>query len=123
MGDDQRLEDIEFRQEFIEKDSDSPLHLIREKEMEISGRVLKAKREAEDIVAEARRKAAEASGTAETEGKAQGEARIKEVETEFEAKVADVGKQADGDLEKMKEQITASMPDAVDAVVKMVTDV
>ena len=42
--------------------------MIREKELEISGQVLKAKREADGIVAEARKKAAELVSTAEEEG-------------------------------------------------------
>ena len=58
MVDDKVLEEIKFHQDVVEHDSASPLHRIREKEMEISGRVMKAKKEADEIVAEARRKAA-----------------------------------------------------------------
>jgi vacuolar-type H+-ATPase subunit H len=121
--DDQRLEDIEFRQDFIEKDSESPLHLIREKEMEISGRVLKAKREAEDIVAEARRGAADAVARAEEDGEKLAQARDKEIRKEFESKVEDVKTGSAGDLETMQKRIEAARPKAVEAVVGMVTDV
>ena len=57
--DEKVLEEIKFHQETIATDANSPLHLIREKEIEISGRVLAAKREADEIVADARKKAAE----------------------------------------------------------------
>ncbi len=38
--DDKVAENIQFHQETVETDQNSPLHLIREKEIEISGRVL-----------------------------------------------------------------------------------
>ena len=57
--DDKVLEELEFHQETVATDANSPLHLIREKEMEISGRVLAAKQEAEEIVARARKQAVE----------------------------------------------------------------
>lgn len=60
--------ELEFHRETIMSDDSSPLHLIREKEIEISGRILAAKREADEIVAAARREAvaivAEAKGDA-----------------------------------------------------------
>jgi vacuolar-type H+-ATPase subunit H len=68
--DDKVVEEIRMHKETIATDSNTPLHLIREKELEISGRVLVAKREADEIVAEARKTAAEAIAKAETEGRA-----------------------------------------------------
>ena len=65
---DKAIEELELHQRVITSDDNSPLELIREKEMEISGRVLQSKREADEIVAEARRRAAERIAAAETEG-------------------------------------------------------
>ena len=55
--DEKVVEELEFHQQTVaEPTTNSPLHLIREKEMEISGRVLAAKREADEIVADARKR-------------------------------------------------------------------
>jgi hypothetical protein len=56
---DKVLEELQLHQNAAKRDSGSPLFLIREKEMEISGRVLAARQEAERKVSEGRRKAAE----------------------------------------------------------------
>jgi hypothetical protein len=63
------LEHIRLYQEAMKKEApDSPLYLIREKELEISGHVLSAKKKAEQIVADARKKASETLSQAESEG-------------------------------------------------------
>ncbi len=63
------LEHIKFYQDVIKKElPNSPLYLIREKELEISGRVLSTKKKAEQIVADARKKAAETLSGGEAEG-------------------------------------------------------
>ena len=66
--DDKSVEEIRMHKETIATDSNTPLHLIREKELEISGRVMKAKREADQIVTEARKRGAEVVSKAEAEG-------------------------------------------------------
>ena len=76
------VEEIRLHQETIAVDNNSPLHLIREKELEISGRVLSAKREADEIVATARKKAAEVVSTAEAEGGAGAADREKAIRDE-----------------------------------------
>lgn len=125
LGQDQEpeLKDIGFRQGFIEKDSGSPLHLIREKEMEISGRVLSAKKEAEEIVSEARRKAAEIVNEAEEEGERLAAERAREVEKESEEEAERVLEKTDEDLAAMEKRVQGRKEAAADAVVEMVTDV
>ncbi len=66
--DEKVAEEIQMHKETIATDSNTPLHLIREKEIEISGSVLAAKRQADEIVTEARKKAAEVVSKAEAEG-------------------------------------------------------
>ena len=68
MADDKVLEEIRVHQEVVEHDAASPLHRIREKEIEISGRVMSAKQQADEIVAEARKRAAKTLAKAEVEG-------------------------------------------------------
>ena len=58
-----------MHKEFIATDSRTPLHLIREKELEISGRVLLAKREADEIVSGSQDRC-RAISRAEAEGRA-----------------------------------------------------
>ena len=82
--DDKTVEELQFHQQTVESDQNSPLHLIREKEIEISGRVLRAKREADEIIAEARRQAAEIVGAAENEGSDAVQGRREAVEAEEE---------------------------------------
>jgi vacuolar-type H+-ATPase subunit H len=66
--DEKAVEELQMHKETIATDSNTPLHLIREKEIEISGSVLAAKREADEIVTLARKKAAEVVTKAESEG-------------------------------------------------------
>jgi vacuolar-type H+-ATPase subunit H len=118
---DKILEEIQVHQNAAKRDSNSPLFMIREKEMEISGRVLAAKQEAERIVAEARRKAAETVSKAETE--ADEAARQHEVKRMADAEVA--ARQAREDVSKEASPIEAQVSErraaAIDAVIRMVT--
>lgn len=61
------VEELEFHQATVATDANTPLHLIKEKELEISGRMLAAKREADVIVSEARKQAADMVAKAERE--------------------------------------------------------
>jgi vacuolar-type H+-ATPase subunit H len=118
---DKVLEEIQIHQRAAKRDSNSPLFMIREKEMEISGRVLAAKQEAERTVAEGRKKAAEIVSKAEAEAEA--EAREYEVK-----RMSD----AEADAKKAREEVAAEAAPiealvserhnaAVDAVIRMVT--
>lgn len=117
------LEEIEFKQEFIEHDSASPLHLIREKEMEIRGRVLAAKREAEEIVADARRKAEEIIARAQEEAAALAQERAREIHSEAVKDAERVKEESLKQLEEMKKSIATAKAEAVRVVVDMVTDI
>jgi vacuolar-type H+-ATPase subunit H len=66
--DEKAMQELQMHKETIATDSNTPLHLIREKEIEISGSVLAAKRQADEIVTVARKKAAEVVSKAEAEG-------------------------------------------------------
>jgi vacuolar-type H+-ATPase subunit H len=121
--DEKVLEEIQFHQETIASDDNSPLHLIREKEMEISGRVLAAKREAEEIVAEARRKAAKILATAEEQGAELSEAHKKAVVAEVEAEVEQIHKSAEAEIASLNETVADRTGKAVDFVVESVTNV
>ncbi len=100
--DDKSLEELEFHQETVTSDANSPLHLIREKEMEISGRVLAAKQEAEDIVASARKRAVETVEKAESAGGVAAKEQEAELLAQVERDVAEVQSGTEGDKEALQ---------------------
>lgn len=103
--DEKVLEELKFHQETIAADAHSPLHLIREKEMEISGRVLAAKREAEEIVAAARKKAVETIAGAEEQGVTLAKEREKLVLTEVDREIAQIGTESQQEAERLDLQL------------------
>lgn len=117
------LEELQLQQDNVKRDVSSPLFQIREKEMEISGRVLAAKQEAERIVAEARRKAAEVVNAAEASADDESEKHQAKVVADAEAQVAALQGGFDDEVAPIKDRIRERQAKAVDAVVEMVTRV
>lgn len=121
--DDKVLEELEFHQETVASDTNSPLHLIREKEMEITGRVLTAKREAEDIVTAARKKAVETVRKAEDEGEKLAADQQKAVLAEVDKEIELLGQNADAEIGVLKHQASDRTDKAVKFVVETITSV
>ncbi|MBE0417063.1 MAG: hypothetical protein IBX63_04815 [Coriobacteriia bacterium] len=119
--DEKVLEEFQFHKETVVADVNSPLHLIREKEMEISGRVLATKKEAEQIVSEARRKAVEIVQKAEAEGEVLSSEEEKRVTVQVERDVAKIHEDAEHEVEALRETIVERMSNAIDYVVGSVT--
>ena len=124
VGDEEKLEEINFLQNVIHKDlPDSPLYQIREKELEISGRVLTAKKQAEQIVADARKKAfetqAQADSDAEKDARTAEERIIRSAETEAAGTLASV----DEEVADVRARAVKRSADAVKVVVEAVTKV
>jgi vacuolar-type H+-ATPase subunit H len=120
---DKVLEEIQVHQSALKRDPNSPLFLIREKEMEISGRMLAARQEAERTVAEGRRKVAEILGKAESEADAMARdhevTRLADAEREAESIRAQLAAEA----APIEAHIAERHDAAVAAVVEMVTRV
>ena len=123
MADEKVIQELESQQESKSSDSRSPLHLIREKEMEISGRVLAAKSEAEDIIADARKKAVEMVSRAEKEGTSLAKEHEKKVLESVDSEVVDVRVSADSDIEALEKLVTDRKDRAVSFVTETVTTV
>jgi len=121
--DDRVVEDITLHQETIASDTNSPLHQIREKELEISGRVLAAKREADEIVAAARKKAAEIVAAAESEGGAGAEANEAAIKAEADRESARLRETAGQEARKIGEQVEARREQAVRIVLEEVATI
>ncbi len=109
--DEKVLEELKFHQETIESDAHSPLHLIREKEMEISGRVLASKREAEEIVSAARKKAVDVVARAEEESQTLARDREKQVLEEVDREITQIKADAKAEADSL-ERLLAERTDA-----------
>lgn len=120
---DKVLDEIQVHQSALKKDANSPLFLIREKEMEISGRMLAAKQEAERTVAEGRRKAAEIVGKAESEADQLAREHEAKRIAEAEADAERIRSGLAAESEPIEARITERHDAAVAAVVAMVTRV
>ena len=121
--DEKVAEEIRMHKETIATDSNTPLHLIREKEIEISGRVLAAKRKADEVVAEARKKAAEVLSKAEAEsgaGAAESEAAIA---AKAETDAAQLRADAKAEAANLKGSIDSHRAEAVRVVLDAVTTI
>jgi vacuolar-type H+-ATPase subunit H len=121
--DDKTLGDIKFHQDVLAKDAGSPLFQIREKEMEISGRILSAKLQAETIVSEARRRALDLVKDAQGEADQLAKEHGAKVLADAEATIAGVKSEGKAEVEKMEQELAARRDAAAEYVVKLVTAV
>ena len=121
--DEKVVEEIRMHQETIASDSNTPLHLIREKELAISGQILTAKRQADEIVTEARKKAAELVSTAEAEGGAGAADRDAAIRAAAEKDAARLRTEAQSEAEVLKAQIDSRRDEAVRLVLDAVTTI
>jgi vacuolar-type H+-ATPase subunit H len=121
--DEKLVDEIRMHQETIGSDANSPLHLIREKELEISGRVLAAKRQADQIVTEARKQAAEIVGKAEAEGGAGAADREVAIRAKAEAEAARLKAEAETEATELRARIDSHREEAVRLVLDAVTSV
>ena len=117
---DKTVEDLEFHQSTVGSDANSPLHLIREKEIEISGQMLAAKRQADEIVAEARKRGAGIVGSAHDEGAELAKKQEAEIRAQIEREIEEVGVQAERDALALEETIAQRKAQAVSFVVESV---
>ncbi|KAF0207796.1 MAG: V-type ATPase subunit subunit G family protein [Actinomycetota bacterium] len=121
--DEKVLEEIRFHQDVVNKDANSPLYQIREKEMEISGRVLAAKTQAEKIVTDARKAAADTLRTAETDADKAAKKHAETAVSKAEAEAAELRGKITVDTDVLKKELEKRHSEAVDAIVSIVTSV
>jgi vacuolar-type H+-ATPase subunit H len=121
--DEKVLEEIQFHQDVIKKDASSPLYQIREKEIEISGRVLAARKKAETVVADSRKKAAETVTKAEVDADTAAKELEERVVAEAKAEAERLRNSIGSEVADAEKQIAARRSRAVDVVAKAVTQV
>lgn len=117
------VEELEFHKATVQSDDNSPLHLIREKEMEISGRVLAAKRNADEIVSDARREAASIIASAHDQASEEVSRRDAAVKVDMEKEMAQVRADAEAEAAALEGSIDSRRGPAVAYVVDAVTRV
>lgn len=118
--DEKALEEIQFHTETIVSETNSPLHLIREKEMEISGRVLTAKKQAEEIVAEARRTAVTLAQESEAEVARIASEREREVRDEIEREAIRIAAEAEREIAGLEESVGPRVDAGAELIVRAV---
>ena len=121
--DDNVVDEIRMHQETVASDNNTPLHLIREKELEISGKVLAAKRQADEIVTGARKKAAEVVATAESEGGAGAVDREAKIKADAEQQAEQLRSAARAEADRLQAQVDTRREEAVRLVLDAVTAV
>lgn len=98
----------------------TPLELIREREAELSGRVLSAKREADEIVAEARKQASEIIATASAEASAAAKQHAARLLDEAREEAAGVVRDAEGEAAALTDTMSSRRQKAVARVMDAV---
>lgn len=99
----------------------TPLHLIRQREMELSRRVLAAKREADEIIAEARKQAASIIDTATEESVAAARERSRALKAQAETQARTVVADAEKEASELSVSIEPRLGAAVDFLTRAVT--
>jgi vacuolar-type H+-ATPase subunit H len=127
VGEDKQMEDIKFFQDVLSKEHkdqpNSPLYMIREKELEISGRVLAAKKKAEQIVSDARKKSSETFSQAESEGEKQARAVEERMMRDAEDEAARIMANVDVEVADVQARAVKQSAQAVKVVVEAVSKV
>lgn len=119
----QEATELEFHRDTISGDGNSPLHLIREKEIEISGRILAAKRKADDIISAARRDAVALVTEAQGDASHLVEESEAAAKQEVEKQAAEVRQQAETDIAELERSLEGKRRQAVSFVIDSVLGV
>jgi vacuolar-type H+-ATPase subunit H len=121
--DSKQLGNIKERESLIGQDATTPLHLIRQKELELSGRVLKAREQAAETVNAARRQAADVISRAETEAETESKAWEEQRTAEARAEAEGVRASVAGSIVELEAEVDQRKSAAVDAIMNRVTRV
>lgn len=107
----------------MNKDGSSPLHLIREKEIEISARILTAKRAADSVVSDARKRATEVVVEAQGDAARLAEDQDRKISEVTNREVADVGASAAAEMAELEQALAGRREAAVAFILESVLKV
>ena len=121
--DEKVLEEIKLHQGAAEGDASSPLFQIREKEMEISGRVFSARSQADKMVADARQRSVEIVRTAHENADRLAKEHAEKVLAGVDDSIAQVKAEGADEVERLRKELAKRQDEATDFLVKLVVAV
>lgn len=121
--DEKVLEEIRFHSDAVSRDANSPLFQIREKEMEISGRVFAARNQADKMISDARQRALEIVKNAQADAERLAKEHADTVLAEVETSIDDVKSKGVVEVAALEKELATRQSDAADFVVKLVTTI
>ncbi|MHB1324451.1 MAG: V-type ATPase subunit subunit G family protein [Coriobacteriia bacterium] len=119
--DEKVLEEIRFHSEAVHRDANSPLFQIREKEMEISGRVFAARNQADKMISDARQRSLEIVRNAQADAERLAKEHADKVYAEIEKSIEDVKEQGVAETAALEHGLAKRQGEAADFVTKLVT--
>lgn len=119
--DEKVLEEIRVHQDAVTRDANSPLYQIREKEMEISGRIFAAKTQADKMLVDARQRSLEIVRSAQTDAERLAKEHSDKVLSEIEGAIEEVKAEGAEEVAALSAKLAARQDEAADFVVKLVT--
>lgn len=119
--DEKVLGEIKLHQDVVAKDANSPLYQIREKELEISGRVLAARNQADRLITEARDRAAALLKAEQERAATLAQEKAAQVAGDAERALAEIAEQGERDISTLQQQLQTRQREAVRYVVDLVT--
>lgn len=121
--DEKVLEEIRFHKDAVTRDANSPLFQIREKEMEISGRVFAARNQADKMISDARQRALEIVRNAQDDAERLAKEHADKVAGEVASAITDVEEQGVVEVRQLEKELASRKAEAAELVVKLVTAV
>lgn len=119
--DEKVLEEIRFHQDAATRDANSPLFQIREKEMEISGRVFAARNQADKMISDARQRSLEIVRNAQADAERLAKEQADKLYAQTEKSIEDVKSNGVAETATLEAELATRKSDAADFVVKLVT--
>lgn len=119
--DEKVLEEIRIHQDAAARDANSPLFQIREKEMEISGRVFAARNQADKMISDARQRSLEIVRNAQADAERLAKEQADKLYAQTEKSMEDVKSNGVADTAALEAELATRTSDAADFVVKLVT--
>lgn len=107
-------------QKQIAEGVDSPLVYLRNKELELQGKIMEAKKEVEIIVAEARRKTAEIKRVAQEEATIEAQKYYQQEMGKTRKEAEEIRKGVKVEIEKVKKEGEKNLQKGIDLVLKIV---
>ncbi|MBN1193172.1 MAG: hypothetical protein JXA36_05740 [Coriobacteriia bacterium] len=128
--DDKVLEEIKSHKEVVARDVsspsndvNSPLFQIREKEMEISGRVFAARNQSDKMISDARQRSLEIVRNARADADRLAKEHADKVLAEVDASITEVKEKGVAEAATLEQELAKHQSEAASFVVKLVTSV